>query len=174
MSEMSKLREFLNQEVDLPKLLKALSISDEGFEMDNIRQAKLMQEAGRLRAQALYRLKRLEARYKKLSAETALGFRRKKYVDGKGSGRGGQYTEGAIANMVTCSSRVQRALKRLDRAYQLDEYAKQLVEAYRERQMSLKIMSDNRSSEMFAQLRLLKDRMALDDVRQKARRVQER
>jgi hypothetical protein len=137
----------LDEPVDLALLIQHLDFSEENIIMADREQPGYFLEASR------YRVKKLRSRIAKESAldsekaKASLFFRSKK---GKREG----VTEAYIKEKVVLDPRVQKSRELYDRSLVYEEWAKLLLEAYRERGRAIKTLAELLGAEAFAQARV--------------------
>lgn len=150
---------YIDRPVDLLKLVKNLTISEDNLEREARIQPKYYLEASRYKVQCMWQKQRLMAKFESLKAEKGLKLRKMKF--GKGDGR---VTEKEIESRVIADEEVKKLRIRLERAFQLLEFAQQLVEAYRQRQSVLKVLSDIRNAEIANEIRSVREGMARKEM----------
>ncbi len=141
MSKPFKLREYLDEQVDLPTLIDALEFTDETVASAAELQPKLFLEAGRFRVQKMRKKNQAEAAHALLLSEKALKTREKFKNDGE------KVTEANIKEKLGRDRELLDAAKLCSSSEESEEYARLLVEAYRQRSSSLKVVADLMNSE---------------------------
>lgn len=160
---MGNILEQVDVEIDVEKLIRKLPFDVDNFESAAMEQPTLYLQAGRYRAKCLLNRARVELAMDTAKASASLALR--KPQDEK------KPTEKAIENRVLTSSDVVTLRKKFYIAQTAEEWSRQLVEAYRQRLLVLKIVGDSRNSEISAELRAVKNRSAVDAVRREADKV---
>ena len=121
------LMDILAEPVDVRKLVDRLQFSMSNLEEAAMEQPKLYLRAGRFRAQSILRVSQLRRRLIALSGEKSIKIRQHK--EG--------LKEAEYKGRLALDPEVKRAQRKYDEAEVLDEFAKQLSEAYKERLMAL-------------------------------------
>ena len=142
----------LAEPVDVKKLVDRLQFSMDTLELAAMEQPKLYLRAGRFRAQSILRMSKLRRRLQSISGEKSLKIRQKR------SG----LTETAIKGRLTLDPEVSHAQRKYDEAEVLDEFAKQLSEAYKERLMAIGMLVKLTASEISSELRSVKGKAAVE------------
>jgi|HubBroStandDraft_2_1064218.scaffolds.fasta_scaffold658510_1 hypothetical protein len=153
--------ELLEKPVDVKSLVDKLFFSADDLETAALKQPKLYLEAGRFRAQSALESARLKRKLFKESGIRSLKIRRNS--DAK--------TEGAVKSKLSQSSTIQNLQKRVDQCEVYEEFAKQLVESYKERLMVVAILARLKASEISSELRHVKNAEQVDSMRKRAHKV---
>jgi hypothetical protein len=156
------LEEILSEPVDLPGLIEKLDFSEENIIQANREQADLFLEASR------YRVKRMRARIQaesQLEAEKAkasIFFRLKKRnsTDKKAP----NLTEAYIKDKIGVDAGVLEIRAKYDDALVYEEWAKQLLEAYKQRGRAIQTLSELLGAEAYAQARLARKTLELEGL----------
>ena len=127
-------------------------------------QPKLYLRAGRFRAQAILKMSKLRRRLQSISGEKSLHIRQKRTG----------LTETAIKGRLVLDPEIQHAQRKYDEAEVLDEFAKQLSEAYKERLMAIGMLVKLQASEISSELRSVKGKAAVEMMDKKMRHFRER
>ncbi len=124
-------------ELDLRTLLGRLEFSEENLEQAVLEQAKLFMVAANYRVLKMRQRQQVEGQLKQQTAALALQYRKKaRTKNGKR-----QLTEGYLSDLLAWSPRLGGLKEKTQRAEQLEEYAKLLLEAFRQRRDALKILA---------------------------------
>jgi hypothetical protein len=164
--ESEELREFLDAEVQLKKLLVKLDFSDEDITRAAVETPSLYLSAGRFRVQKM-RL-RLKALHRLDIAAAEAGLRIRKEKDSKGKKL---YTEPQVKEKIVLSPEVRMKRKRLDRAYEEEEFGKLLVDAFRYRKDVVRMIVDGNLAEGAGELRNAKENMVRSDMKEMGKKV---
>lgn len=121
--------------VALKDLLERLEYTEETLHVAVLEQAKLFMEASNYRVRKMRERQQAEAEWERVKAVIGLKLRRQKK-----SGRGG-VTERHIMDLVEASQTARAAKKKYQTAAQLEEWSKLLLEAFRMRRDSLKVLA---------------------------------
>lgn len=167
------LRDFLNAPVQLKKLLRSLDFADEDITRAAAETPSLYLSAGRFRVQKMKErmgaLRRLDVAH----AEEGLRLRKERNPQGRK-----KYTEPQIKEKIVVALDVRLKRRRLDRAYEEEEFAKILLDSYRYRKDALRVIVEGNLAEGAGELREAKENMVRRDmvrmgkkVRRKFRRV---
>lgn len=168
MNDPSEVLRWLEAPVSLKSLVSKLSFDLDGFEMANLEQPKLSLEAGRYRTKAVLEKARAELRLEVGEAEIAQRLREKSSV---------KLTEKALAERLAQEEEVIKLKKRAYMAKVMDEWAKQLLEAYNQRLQVLNNITKIRTGEIASNLRAVKEEAAvkqMNSVRREAEKVRKR
>lgn len=165
MNDAREILELLERPVDVRRLMKELAFDLDGFEEANRRQPRLFLEAGRYLTAAVLNKARAENRLESLKAEEGLRLRGKK-TDGKKS-----LTEKAIEDVVNTNPQISKSKQTYYLAKAAEVWAKQLLEAYNHRLQVLSNITRIRTGEMATELRAVKEKAAVDDMRERAEKV---
>lgn len=152
--------ELLERDVNVRRLVDKLFFDADNLELAALKQPKLYLEAGKFRAQSALRLSTLRRKLARKMGELAISYRKRK---------GGKET--SIKNAVSQDREVQHYQKQVDEAEVYDEFAKQLVEAYKERLMVIAILTKLKVSEMSSQLRLMQSEDTVKAMRKRAHKT---
>lgn len=155
----------LTKPVDVHRLIDKLSFDLDGLEEASMNQPKLRLRAGRLQVQMMLRKAQLKRNLAALIGKKSIHIRHK---------HGNNYTATAIKNELGYDSEVRHAQRKLDEAEALEEYAKDLTEAYGERSKTLFNLVKLRVSETTSELRSVKGQAEVDELRKKARKMRDR
>lgn len=134
------------REVDLRKLVKRLDILDENVIRHAEEQPHLYLRAARFRARKQHELIEADRKLDLAKAEASLKLRK---ADRDGKPR----TEAYYKELVLQDSRVRKYQKRYNAAVVADEFAKQLLEAYRQRAQSIRIIGSVMGAEALSEIR---------------------
>lgn len=125
----------LRRSVDIQELIDNLDFQDEQIIASARMQPTLFLKATRFRIQKMRELAAAEANDKLVRSQKSLALRQKYRNSSE------RMTEAAIAAMVSKKSEVQEADRALADAEQAEEFAKLLLEAYRQRRDVLEVIS---------------------------------
>lgn len=166
----SAVLEMLEHQVDLRKLVKSVYFDIDNLERANLMQPKLYLSAGRFKAEAALRRSRLERQLEKIMAEKSLVIRRtKQRRDAKRD-----LTEGVVKNYLAVDPEIRRAKRKLSEAEVVEEFAKHLVETFKERLMILALLTKLQVSELASELRQAQGKKAVTTLSEKAKEVRKR
>src|ERR1700722_7390506 len=118
----------LSKPVDVSRLIDKLSFDLEQLEEASMDQPRLRLKAGRLQVQMMLRKAQLKRELAALIGKKSIHIRHK---------HGNNYTATAIKNELGYDREVKHAQRQLDEAEALEEYAKDLTEAFKERSMAI-------------------------------------
>lgn len=152
--------EILERDVKVKRLVDKLFFSVDDLETAALKQPKFYLEAGRFRAQSALRLRELTRKLAYKTSEIAIRFRKHK---------GG--TETSIKNAVSQDREVQHYQRQVDEAEVYDDFAKQLMESYKERLMVIAILAKLRVSEMNSELRSVQNEDTVNAMRKRAHKT---
>lgn len=127
--------QLLEEKVDVQKLLNSIYLDEDRLIDAALEQPTLMFSSGRFRVQMMHKRVMLETKLELLRAKVAIRYRRIRDGGGKK-----EFTEGAIKERVELDKRVQVVRKKLDEATALEELSKNLIEVFRTRSDSLRII----------------------------------
>lgn len=163
------LYKLLDSKVNMVKLIDRLAFDPDELEEAAVEQPGLYLEASRWRIQQMkLRLVRA-AKVERLKSKVGLAQRREKHTH-----RGERITEGHIKDIVELNPRLRKARIRLERAYLLEEFGKSLVETFRQREHMVRELLQSRGQEISSEIRQVKNRMAGNDIRKKARKLHDK
>ena len=145
----STLSEILDAPVDLKGLMDKLDFSEEAVLQANREQPSLFLEASRYRVKKMRTRIQSESNLKAEQANASMFLRLKKKKAEKGS----SFTEGYIKDKVTVHPGVIEAQAQEDNAQVYEEWAKLLLEAYRQRGHAIKTLAEILGAEANAQAR---------------------
>ena len=165
MIDSKEVLELLDKPVDVRRLIKELAFDLENFEEANRMQPRLFLEAGRYLTSAVLQKSKTENKLETMIAETGLKLRREK-IKGKNS-----LTDKGIIDMVNGNPEVATLKNRFAITKAMEVWAKQLLEAYNHRLTVLSNITRIRTGEMATQLREVKEKAAVDDMRRRADKV---
>lgn len=143
------MNEILKKQVDVEGLIEKLDFAEENVLEATRAQPGLFLEASRYRVKSMRRRAKALFELETSMADAALILRQKKNAQGKK-----EMTETAIKEKVMLNSVVKDARIRLDRAYEEEELAKLLVEAYRQRRDACRIIVDALGAEIQSEVKL--------------------
>ena len=157
----NELRAILDEPVDVRKLIRDIpfDVDGDGLERASLRQNSMYLKASRLRVQFMHHRARLLARLEEARSAAALKFRKKKDDKGKK-----EYTNPEVEELVTLDSEVKKIRRKLDNAYEFEEYTKLLLKTISDRQFILQSVGEMRNSEINAEIRATKARIARDEA----------
>jgi hypothetical protein len=144
-----QLAELLLEPVNLGELIDKLDFSEENIIRANREQPSLFLEASRYRVKKLRSRIQAESKYEMQQSKSSLFLRSLKK-----KGERGAITEGYIKDKVRVRPKVVVARKKFDNAQAHEEWAKLLLEAYRQRGSAIKTLAENLGAEANAQARL--------------------
>lgn len=155
----------LSKPVDVKKLIDKLTFDLDSLEEASMDQPRLRLRAGRLRVQMLLRKSQLKRELASLIGKKSIHIRRK---------HGNSYTATAIKNELGYDHDVRAAQRHLDEAEALESYAGDLVDCYKERSIVLLNLSRIRSSEVSHELRSVKGKAEVEELRNRAHKMRNR
>ena len=129
------LLQLLHQKIDVNKLLDSIFINEDKLYEAALEQPDLMALAGRFRVQRMHVRVKLETQLDLQKARVGLRFRRI-----RDSGGRKEFTEGAVKERIELDPAVRALQKRVNKAVALEEIAKNLVDVFRTRSDSLRII----------------------------------
>ena len=149
----TSLEAILAEPVDLARLIEHLDFTEENLIQANREQPALFLEASR------YRVKRMRQR---ITAETLLDtekaqagiFFRLKKRNEKDKGKGSTLTEAYIKEKVIVDKSVVAAREAFDKATVYEEWARHLLDAYKQRGYAIQNLAELLGAEAFAQAKL--------------------
>lgn len=142
-SSMSKtVSEIVTADVDIENLLGHLDFSEETLEQAAYKQPLLFVEACRYRVQRLRRKNMLESELSSSKTQLSLAIRKK---SGTGDKR---MTERFVEAQILQNDDIMALQDKLSRAEEYEEFSKLLVEAFRHRRDSIRVVQEIRASEM--------------------------
>lgn len=168
-SQFDELDAYLAAEVNLRKLVDKLAFDPDDLERANMLQPQLYLKASKYKVQLMRLRGKAQRKFEMLCASKRQQLRR---LNG-GKGRGERMTESGISDAIIKDGKVRRAKRVLDRAFELEEFGKLLVDAFRQRRDVVRNLVEMRNSEMANEIRSVRNAMARNDVekmRTKARR----
>lgn len=157
----SPVRLSINKPVDVEALLKKLSFVEEEVSTAAREQPTLFMQAARLRVQKLHERERAEARLKLLKSQKAQKIRNKI------AALGDRATEGRVGELLAGDKEIRLSEKALHDAEEEEEYAKLLVEGFRMRRDSLKVIVEMVGAEVYVQRALAGDSTELRKIHNK-------
>jgi hypothetical protein len=155
----------LGRPVDVRKLIDKLAFDLDGLEEASMEQPTLRLRAGRLQVQMMLRKAQLKRQLLAVIGKKSIHIRKK---------HGNSYTATAIKNELGYDPEVHRAQRKLDEAEALEEYAKDLTEAYGERSKTLFNLVKLHVSEMGSELRQAKGEAEVNELKSRARKMRDR
>lgn len=117
-------------------LLGQLPVLDENILAEAVRQPLLFVEAARYRVQKMRKRALAGAKLEAERARIALKIRNKK------NAQGDKMTEGALKERLETSPLIQNLRRASDAAYEEEEWAKLILEAYRQRNSAIKVVAE--------------------------------
>ena len=160
MNQIQEVLEWLEKPVDIRQLVRELAFSLDDFEDANRRQPRLFLEAGKYLTGAVLQKSRAETQLETEVAKTGLRLRELKKSTDKG-----------IADMVNADEAVLKLKKKVSVANANAVWAKQLLAAYDQRLTVLSNITKIRTGEMATELRAVKERSAIDEMRRTVDRI---
>lgn len=164
---MGQLNDILNAPVNLKKLIAKIAFDADLLEKAALEQPGLYLEASRYRTLKMRKKARAFLQRDMIKAELGLQYRRK-------SKDGEKLREGEIKDSALLDPKSRAAQEAADRAVEEEEWAKGLVEVFRQRLSVLKVVADIRNAEMASEIRHAKEQMATAGMRRAAERVREK
>src|SRR5580765_4874402 len=158
MNDPKEILRWLENPVNVKRLVTKLSFDLDGFEMANLEQPSLNLEAGRYLTQAVLEKVRAELKLEVGTAEIAQNIR-DRY-------EGSKLTEKALAERLALDKEGITLKRNAYLAKTTEVWAKQLLEAYNQRLQVLSNITKIRTGEMATNLRVVKEEAA---VRQMSR-----
>jgi len=165
---MKTVAEFLDEPIDLEQLIGQLDFAEENLIQANREQPNLFLEASR------YRVKRMRAR---IQAETAYEMRQAessiflRSLKKKGDG---SITEKYISDKVKLRPRVIKARDKFDKAQAYEEWAKLVLETFRQRGSAIKTLAEILGAEANAQARLARKDLEMEGFEKLKKAVRKR
>lgn len=132
------LLEALEERVDVEAVLDGIAFNEYDIVEAALSQPKLFKNAGVLRVQFMHRRAKLEAKLEVMRGEYSQRYRSIRTAEGKR-----EHTEGAVKAFVETRPKVMYLRKRIDQLFALEELAKHLVEVYRQRKDSIRVIVDS-------------------------------
>lgn len=127
----------------LDELLAGLVLSEDRLAESALNQPVLFAQAAKWRVEAIRKLAMYEGQLKTLKAEKSLEFRRKADAEGD------KVTEAGMTARIEADAEVVALAKKLRNATALDEYSNLIVQAYRARGNSIRVIADLKSAEVY-------------------------
>ena len=158
------IEEYIAQPVDLKALVNELQFNADDVEKAALRQPKLFLEASRYRVKKMRKKARRLIKMELIEAETAHKLRRAS----RKAERGERMTESAINDAVKLDPRWRKEKIRLERAFEEEEFAKQLLICFQHRQSTIKVVAEIRNAEMSNELRQVKQNLAMEGQKRMA------
>jgi hypothetical protein len=166
MNQIQEVLEWLEKPVDIKRLVRELAFSLEDFEEANRLQPRLFLEAGRYLTGAVLQKSRAETQLETQIAKEGLTLR-----ELKASGKRGTITDKGIADMVNSNDDVLKLKRKVSVANANEVWAKQLLKAYDQRLTVLSNITKIRTGEMATELRAVKERSAISEMRRTVDRI---
>lgn len=157
----------LNKPVNLRGLIENISFNPDQLEDAALEQPGLYLEASRYRTLKMRKSKSRELQLDLVRAELGLQYRKKRQT-------GDKMTEAAIKEAVMLEPEMTDAQKALNKAEEEEEFAKGLVEVFRQRLHVLNILKDIRISEAPNVVKRVRNEMAVGQMRKAAEKARER
>lgn len=158
------LLDIIGAPVDIKKLVSRLTFDLDDLEKAEHRQPRLRLEAGRFRAQIALKEKSVKRKLNRLIGKKSLRIR----------DLGEHKTEAAVKNVLSQDREVQKAQKKADTLEVYSDFAKDLMEAFKERSMALSNLTRLRSAEIGSHLASVKGEDEVDRIRKRAERMHHR
>lgn len=149
MKSKSKLDAILDEPVDLQGLIEKLDFSEENILVANREQPSLFLEASRYRVKKMRGRIQAESNLKAEEAKAGLFLRAKKKLAPKAG-----VTEGYIKDKIFVHPEVVIARERLDKSQVYEEWAKLLLETYRQRGRTIQTLAELLGAEAYAQAKI--------------------
>jgi len=165
---MAALDKILAVDSDASLLIDALDINADLLEKAAMVQPKLFLEAARIRVQKMRSRRIYESMLEAKKASLGLRIRRKHAELGE------KLTEAHITSRILQDEAVTEIAGKLHRAEEEEEFAKLLVEAFRQRRDVLKVISEQRNAEAYLGRVSLGRMEELEDVRIVRERMKKR
>lgn len=151
----------LDEPVDLQQLIKDLDFTEENLTGAVLVQGRLFVTASRYYVRKMRSRMAVEMEYDRKKSELGQFYRQKEQERRKKFGlKGKEMTESQLKEKVLLTPTIQLLKQKLDKAELYEEYAKQLLEAYRWRGTACKILAGVLTDEARSDLRVLTDRKA--------------
>lgn len=148
----SALEELLFGVIDVPDLVQQLEFAEEDITRATREQASLFLQAARYRIQTLRRKIQKESAYESVCSQVSIKLRQaKRAADDKN-----KPTESAIKNRINVDPSVVAARREFERTIVYEEFAKLLVEAFRQRRDACRILAEIMGAESNAHARALR------------------
>src|SRR5579859_1202364 len=159
--------EILAESIDLLALLKELVLDNETLGSAALNQGSLYRKCSTFYVQALSDKAALKGQLKEREAFVAQFVRQKdRERRAKSQTQARQTTEAQINERVTLTPSVMKLRSALIKAEAKEEWARLLLEAYKMRRDTIKILSDVLEDESFAELRVMRDEKAKQELNQ--------
>lgn len=119
------------------ELIEKLGVIDENIMAESVRQPLLFVDAARYRVVKMRKRAQVGAQLEYERSRIATQLRNKKGKDGDK-----KVTEGAIKELIEQNEKIRDLRSQSDRAYEEEEFAKLLLEAFRQRNSAIKIIAE--------------------------------
>lgn len=161
-------QDILNERVDIKVLLDSLDFTDETIGHAALDQGKLFSRVAQYYIQAMRN---------RICAETALDARKadrghffrqrdsERRQASKTAASQKQMTEGRLSELIKLSPSVKKLQDEYDRWVVVEEWAKQMIEAYRQRAQMIKAVAGILGEEAVSDLRIFKENRAKERLR---------
>lgn len=147
MGQSSEMMEMINRRVNIRRLIRSVDFPDESVGQAAKDQPKLFLKAARFRAQKLREKLTAESNLEQAKAYAGAKIREQIISDGK------RDTAPAIQEQLIRDQRIKTLEKEFHDALAIEEYAKLLVETYRQRKSSIEAVIDLMGAELYVQRR---------------------
>jgi len=167
MKTKSALDTLLDEPVDLSGLIEKLEFTEENIIVANREQSALFLEASRYRVKKMRSRIQAEAQLDAEKAQASIFFRSKKKTSKV------NITEGHIKDKVAVDSDVHEARQKYDKAQVYEEWARLLLEAYRQRGHAIKTLAELLGAEANAQARVARkdlEQAGFENLRESVRK----
>lgn len=155
----------MQEPVDLAALFEQIDFEDEDILNASKIQSNLFLQAGRLYIQSMRKRVAAEAKLKMLTSRYSLRIRKELSEDASG----GRVTEGHVAARLMRKPRILEATRKFDMRREHEEFCKLLLESFRMRRDTLKIVGNLIGAEVYI-ARENSGHQALKDVKDKLRK----
>ena len=130
------MQSFLSEAADFDELIAALAFEEETVMQAATRQPYLFVKAARLRVQTMREMARAEATLDQTEAEVGMSVRERAQATGT------KITESGIGERIATDPQVREAQKQVRIAAAREELGKLMVEAYRHRRDSIRVIAE--------------------------------
>jgi hypothetical protein len=141
----------IHADIDIEELLEKLDFVDEDVVNAAKAQPTLFLTASRFRIQCMRLSTKAASKLETMRAEKSLAIRRKALSTAE------KLTEGGISDKLRADEEVVKAQSACDKAKELEEFSKLVLDAYRMRRDALRIVSDLIGAEVFVQKHIAGD-----------------
>lgn len=129
------LLQLLNQKVDVDELLESIFIDPDNLLESSLEQPDLTVRSGQLRVQRMHVTKKLKTKLNLSRSKVGLRFRAVRDNGGRK-----EFTNDAVKERIELDPTVRRLQRKVDRAETLEELSKILMEGFRQRGDSIRVI----------------------------------